>query len=95
MKYTGAELAQSLNTIIRKRKIATIKEVMRAAWDEQHKPDIPEFLKPKKERFEYHFNNIFLPSILNGFHFHETYNWAHGQLIMLKLIKANNILKLS
>ena len=89
MKLTGEILAKSLQAIIKDRKIATIKEVMKEAWDEQHKLDIPEFLKPEKEQFEYHFNNVFLPTVLNSFHFHETYNWALGQSIMIKLINLN------
>lgn len=91
MKLTGEILAKSLQAIIKDRKIETIKEVMKDAWDEQHRLDIPEFLKPESERFEYHFNNVFLPTILNGFHFHETYNWALGQSIIIKLINANKL----
>ena len=91
MKLTGEILAKSLNAIIKDRKIETIKEVMKEAWEEQHKLDIPDWLKPETERFEYHFYNVYLPTVLNSFHFHETYNWALGQSIMIKLTNANKL----
>lgn len=89
MKLTGEILAKSLNAIIKNRKIETIKEVMKEAWEEQHRLDAPDWLKPESERFEYHFNNVFLPTVLNGFHFHETYNWALGQSLLIRLTKLN------
>lgn len=87
MKLTGEELAKSLTKIITDRKIAIIKEVQRNAWEENKGIDVPEFQKPEDETFEYHFYNVYLPPLLNGWHFHETFNWALGQLEMKRLLK--------
>lgn len=81
----GEELSKSLNTIIKNRKIETIKEVCKAGWRVSQGVDIPDFQKGKKETFEYHFYNVYLPRIMCNGKFHEVYNWALGVWLEMRL----------
>lgn len=85
MKLTGEILAKSLQAIIKDKKIETIKEVMKNAWDESHKLDVPDWFKPETERFEYRFK-LYINEILNCDNFHEIYNWAANQVLLKKLL---------
>lgn len=83
MNLTGEILAKSLNAIILDRKIDTIRQVMKEAWDEHI--NVPDFLRPETERFEYRFK-LYINEILNRDNFHEIYNWAANQMLLKKLL---------
>jgi uncharacterized protein YihD (DUF1040 family) len=72
-----------------RKKLNDIREMMKDAWEENNKIDIPEFQKDLKDTFDFKLSQ-FIQKIKNDGRFHELANEAAGHCLLKKMLELKN-----